>query len=434
MPSELGLLLISFALILGNAFFVAAEYALVSARKSRIEGLAKRGSRAAKRLLAAIDDMAPYVASIQIAITMFGIGIGIYTEPFIRAQVSNLVGAAIGPTFSNILSFLVAVYLTVVFGELVPKFVTLHLAERIALAVIHPLYWFNKFFTPLVWVVEPSGALFMRLFGINVKESEDGAVPKEELLMLVRSGGAAGVLEKRHAELVTRALRLDVLDARDIMVHRLDVKWLDAGLDRDGLLRQLRRIPFNRIPICRGDIDDMVGIAYLHDIVVRFTEPDFSLEKIARPVVAIPENLTMEKIVETMRSEKTQMLVVMDEYGGTSGIITLEDVVEEVFGELEDRLESERPAIETHAGGRISARGEVRYDELVSRLNLDLDPEDNTDTLATMIINGIERIPRTGDFVETPVGTLRVENMARRRITRVGIQLNPGLLAEDSGE
>lgn len=431
MPPELGLLLTSIALILGNGFFVAGEYALVSARRSRIEAIAKKGSRSGKLLLDAIDDMSPYVAGIQIAITMFGIGIGIWTEPFIRSQVEHLVGASIGSTLSYILSFLVAVYLTVVFGELVPKLLTLHMADRLALIVIQPLYWINKLLTPLVWIVEPSGAFVLRLLGIKVGSSEEGVVPKEELLMLVRSGGAAGVLDKRHAELVTRALRLDVLDAQDIMVHRLDVKWLDVSLTKEQLLRQVRMIPYSRIPVCRGDIDDMVGVAYLHDIVVRFNDADFTLEKIARPVIAIPENLPMEKIVETMRTEKTQLLVVMDEYGGTSGIVTLEDVVEEVFGELEDRLESERPAIEVHPGGRVSARAEVRYDELVSRLHLNIDIGDATETLATMIIDRLERIPKAGDFVDSPVGQMRVENMARRRITRVGIQLLPELLGEE---
>lgn len=431
MSPDLGLILISIALILGNAFFVAGEYALVSARRSRIEGMAKKGHKTAKRLLEAIDNMSPYVAGIQIAITMFGIGIGTMTEPFIRDKVSALVGTSVPPVVSASLSLLVATYLTVVFGELVPKYVTLQAAEKIALVVITPLYWVVKILSPLVKVVQFSGAAVLRIFGIKIGQSEEDVVPKEELLMLIRSGGAAGVLEKQHADMVTRALRLDVLDAQDIMVHRLDVKWLDISCDRAQVMARIKAIPFNRIPVCRGDIDDMVGIAYLHDIAVHFDDPDFSLEKIARPVVAIPENLTMEKIVDTMRAEKTQMLVVMDEYGGTSGIVTLEDVVEEVFGELEDRLESERPVIETFPGGRVSARAEVRYDELITRLGLDIEPGENTDTLATIVINSLDRIPRTGDAVDTDLGLMRVENMARRRITRVGLQLSTELVPKD---
>jgi len=172
----------------------------------------------------------------------------------------------------------------------------------------------------------------------------------------------------------------------------------------------------------------MIGVAYLHDIVLHMDDEEFSLPKIVRPVVAVPENLTMAKILEMMRVEKTQMLIVSDEYGGTSGLVTLEDVVEEVFGDLEDSLESERKPIEQHANGRVSARASVRIDELVTALNLNVDLGENTDTLATIVVNALGRVPRTGDNVTTPLGTMRVENMARRRITRVSVQLAPGLL------
>jgi putative hemolysin len=219
-----------------------------------------------------------------------------------------------------------------------------------------------------------------------------------------------------------------VLSARDIMIHRLDIKWLDESLTHEQLMVKLKEIPFTRLPVCRGDIDDMVGVAYLHDIVKNLDRPDFSLQKVARPLVAVPENLTLEKMVATMRDNKTQMLIVMDEYGGTSGLVTLEDVVEEIFGELEDRLESERPQIEPLPGGRISARAEVRMDELINQLGLPIDTDDQTDTLATMIVNALGRVPRPGDSVASDIGILRVENMARRRITRVSVQLNPKLL------
>jgi CBS domain containing-hemolysin-like protein len=169
----------------------------------------------------------------------------------------------------------------------------------------------------------------------------------------------------------------------------------------------------------------MIGVVYLHDIVKHLADEPFSLEKIARPVVAVPENLTMARILELMRVEKTQMLIVSDEYGGTSGLITLEDVVEEVFGELEDSLESERKPIEQYPSGRISARSDVRIDELATFLGLSVDLEDNTDTLATIVINALGRVPRTGDSVQTEFGLMRVENMARRRITRISLVLSP---------
>jgi CBS domain containing-hemolysin-like protein len=189
-------------------------------------------------------------------------------------------------------------------------------------------------------------------------------------------------------------------------------------------MRAVAAIPNTRVPVCRGDVDDVAGILYLHDFVRHWEDKDFDLEKILRPVVAVPENLTLDKIVERMQESRCQILIVADEYGGTAGLITLEDVVEEVFGELEDRIETERPTIELHPGGRVSARAEVRFDELVSRLGLDLPDDPSTDTLAQIFADRLERVPRMGDTIDTHLGVMRIENMARRRITRVSLQLN----------
>ena len=424
MSPDIGKLFASILLILGSAFFVAAEYSIVSARKSRIEGLARKGHRGAKGLLKILADMSPYVASVQIAITMIGIGVGSLTEPFIAQWLQNLIGPSLPKAAQpvvSVLSIVLVTFLVVVFGELVPKYAALKASDRIALLTFRPLSWFTALFKPLVWLVQAAAGLVLKPFGVELGHDGGEGIPKEELLMLVRSGGAEGVLDKTQAELVTRALRLDTLYARDIMVHRLDVKWLDASLSREATLHRIVECPYSRIPVCRGDVDELLGIVYLHDIVKNLGNDDFSLEKLAREVVTIPENLSLERIVTTMREQKTQMLIVTDEYGGTSGIVTLEDVVEEVFGELEDGLESERPPIEVGPHGRLTVRAEVRVDEVLDFLGVAYDEAD-TRTLAQTIVDGLGRIPRTGDCVEVPLGTLRVENMARGRITRVAIQ------------
>lgn len=428
------LIAVSILLILGTAFFVAAEYSIVSARKSRIEGLAKKGHRGAKGLLRVLNDMSPYVASVQIAITMIGIGVGSITEPFIAHWLQSLFPKDLPravQTLVAVLSIVLVTFLVVVFGELIPKYAALRASDKIALVTYRPLSWFTALFSPLVWLVQAAAGLVLRPFGIDLRHEKGEAVAKDELLMLVRSGGAEGTLDKAQAELVTRALRLDALFARDIMVHRLDVKWLDASLSREATLHRLAEVPYNRIPVCRGDVDEFLGIVYLHDIVRNLGSDDFSLEALARPVVAIPESLTLERIVGMMRENKTQMLLVRDEYGGTSGIVTLEDVVEEVFGELEDGQEAERSPVETRGGGRLSVRAEVRVDELLGYLGAQApEIEPDTRTLAQVIVDGLGRIARTGDCVEAPLGTLRVENMARGRITRVAVQPRPPAVEE----
>jgi putative hemolysin len=423
----------SFLLILASAFFVAAEYALVGSRKSKLQAQARKGKKTARALVKAMDDVSPYIAGTQIGITLLSIGIGSFTEPFVTELLHPLFRNVKYPAIAHGVSLLVVTFLLVVIGELTPKYLTLKYSEQVALATFRPLMFIVTVLYPLIWLAQNTAGLILRPFGVSPRPDAAEALPKEELLLLVQTGGAEGTLDKTHAEMVTRALRLDVLAARDIMIHRLDIKWVDVSLSKPALLNRLKTIPFTRIPACRGDIDDMFGVLYIHDVIKSLDAPSFSIEKIARPLVAIPENLTMERIVQTMRDEKTQMLIVMDEYGGTSGLVTLEDVVEEVFGELEDRLESERPVVEQFPGGRVSARADVRYDELVSRLRLPIDPGDNTDTLAQILVDALERVPKPGDSAETPLGLMRVENMARRRITRVSLQLPPSLAPPPDG-
>lgn len=413
---------VSLLLIFGNAFFVMAEYALVGCRKAKMESLAKRGNRSAKLVAQALGHISFYVAGTQVAITMFSIAIGSVTEPWITESLSDLFGVNVNRSISFVVALVLVTYVTVVLGELVPKYVTLFKPDRVALLTIRPLMFFVALLKPLIWVIQRSGAIAVLPFGINLAKIGSGAMPKEELLLLLKAGTTEGVLDEVHAEILSRAVQLDKLMAKDIMVHRLDIQWIDIQTPTDRLLDEFAEIRHSRVPVCRGDIDDVAGIVYLHHIVKGLKEPGFTLEKALISPELVPENLTLDRIVLRMREARTQMLIVMDEYGGTSGLITLEDVVEEVFGDLEDRLESERPPIEIHQNGRISARADVRFDEIIAKLNIELD-EVSTDTLANMLVTNLERVPKLGDSIETQIGLLRIENMSRNRITRVSLQL-----------
>lgn len=421
MPGEqLIVVLVSIGLLLGSALFVAAEYGLIGSRRSRIESLAKQGNRTAQKLLGSYQDLPGQIAVIQIGITMIGVGLGAITEPLITSWLNSLLGDWAGGGLSVLVSLVIVTYFVVVVGELVPKYATLRAPERVALFLFRPVAFLGLLLKPLVWLVKRSGALVLRPFGISMDAAETESISKEELMLLVRSSGA-DVFELEHAQVVSRALRLDQLSADDVMIHRLDIQWVDLNTPREELLERLGRTSHSRVPVCREDIDDVVGVLYLQDVVKHWASPDFALERIMRPVVAIPENLPLNKVVAQMRDSKTQLLIVLDEYGGTSGLITLEDVVEEVFGELEDQLESERPPIELVSANRVSARGEVRCDELIRFLGLE--DEGDTDTLAQKLVEGLGRVPKLGDTVDFPLGKLRVENMARRRITRVSVML-----------
>lgn len=429
MDSPVNAILITIALILGNAFFVATEYALVSTRRTKVEALARQGSVKAVGLLRVLDNVSHSVAACQIGITLMSLALGSVSEPSLSHLMQRLVGDQIDPRISFVLAFTLVIFGLVVFGELVPKYFALDKAENLALTVYRPLSWFTAICTPVIWLAQKAAGLVLKPFGMEVPEERDDSLSREELDLLVRDVQDEGILDKVHGEFVTRALRMDALVAKDLMIHRLDIKWLDASKPKQVAMAQLKTIPHNRIPLCNGDIDELIGIVYLQDVVKNLPASNLDFRAIARQPVVVPENLTIDRVVTTMRESKSQILIVSDEYGGISGLLTLEDVVEEIFGELDDRLEGDRPPIERFRN-RLVARSEVRYDEVVRFLELDDPTEPNTDTLANMIVENLGRIPKLGDRIETPLGILRVDNMARRRITRVSILLNDKVMTE----
>lgn len=419
--SDLVFALVGLLFFAGSAFFVAAEYSLVSAREGRIAPAAKKGSSADKLALKAMGEQSRYVAGTQVAITFLSIAIGAVLEPWLTGKLDPLFPKSVPQWAISLVSIVVVSYPLVVLGELVPKYLALKFPESILRLVVRPLGWVVTLLKPVIWLFQKSGELVLRALNIPT-DSGGAAISREELHFMIRSGEESGGIHEDHADVVSKALRLDELDAEDAMLHRLDIKWLDAGATKDEVLEQLAQIGHSRIPVCRGDVDDIVGIAYLNDIVIHLQKPDFNLEAIARPAVYVPESLTLNRLVEVMRETKTQIVIVQDEYGGTQGLVTLEDVIEEIFGDLEDRLESDRPAIERTSPSRISLRPDVRYDELIDFLEWDDDTDAgfNTQTLAAIIVEKLERTPKLGDTVEIAIGRLRVEQAAKSRITRIG--------------
>jgi CBS domain containing-hemolysin-like protein len=414
--------LVGLALIVANAFFVATEYGLVGARRSKLESLAKKGSRQAQLALNAIKRMAESVATLQVCVTVCSIALGAIVEPALTVVVSKPLHF-LPQTAIQVISILLVTVPLVVVGELVPKYLTLRAPERTALLTLPVVTPIRLAILPLVWLIQRLGEWLLKPFGIAIHGDAQGSISREELALLVRSSMREGLFEEAQGGYIQGALKLDKLDAADVMIHRLDVKWIDKRLGLDEIEDALGRIPHSRIPVCDGDIDEVVGILYIQEFLRHRRRPDFALESVLRPAEFVPESLTLDRVVQRMREAKTQILIVRDEYGGTSGMLTLEDVVEEVFGELEDSLESDRPPIEQVGADRVSARSDVRYDELIEFLGMEPDDADTytTETLAEIVMTELGHVPRVGDSVSLPIGKLRVENMARRRVTRVAL-------------
>ena len=408
-------------LIALNAFFVTAEYALIGAGRSRIEVLAGRGSRSARSVFSALSNLPYYVAGIQLAITMSGIGLGWISESTIASFLEPLFEGIGVHVLATAMAFLLVTFFMVVLGELVPKYLTLRAADRTALAIILPLNAALFLLRPFTLLLETAGYLVLRPFGVNIRRQQRPVVAKEEIAALIRESRSAGVFDETHARMVTKALNLVELQADDVMIPRVDIAAVDVNLSKNELLSVLVKQPHTRlVAVVDGDIDEVAGVLHIQDVFRLLNGEAEDIRAILRPAVFVPPNLSLENLIEMMRKEKTQILIVRDEHGGTEGLLTLEDIVEEVFGELDDQVEHAQPPIERRVDGRVTMRGDVRTDELVEFLGLDDNPLER-EPISTIILTLLGRTPRLGDVVETPLGRLQVDNMARQRITRVSL-------------
>jgi putative hemolysin len=431
-PSGLlwGVVLI-FVLVGVNAFFVAAEYALVRVRRTRMEALAMQGSSLAKVVLHGLDRLSRYIAGVQVGITLAGLALGRFGEPALAALIDPLVTflfppVLLGPDASTALAtgltLLLITYLLVVLSELVPKAITLQYTDRVALLVAKPMQLAVVVFTPFVWSMNALGNGLLHLLRLTPPEEGQGTYSVEELQLLIVQSHQAGILEDIERRLMQRGAQFGDLRVADVMIPRLDVVALDLTRRVDEVLDQASQTIHTRLPAYEGDLDRIIGILHLQDLFkyTRQPQPARDLRPLIRPALFVPEIMPLEELLHTFQQRHTQIAIVVDEHGVMEGLVTLEDVVEEVFGELHDTLEAVQPSIQQTPDGRILIRGEVRLRELNEWLGWNVQDED-VDTIAGYIMKHLQRTARVGDTIDIPYGTLRVENMARVRITQVAL-------------
>jgi CBS domain containing-hemolysin-like protein len=310
----------------------------------------------------------------------------------------------------------------VVVGELVPKAITLQYPDRIALFVAKPLQLAVWVFTPLVWSMNVLGTRLLRLLRLPPLEEGQGTYSVEELQLLIVQSHQAGILEDIERRVMQRGAQFGELCVTDVMIPRLDIAAVDLSRPAEDVLDQAAQTIHTRLPAYEGDLDHLVGILHLQDLFkyTRQPQPAQDLRALVRPALFIPETMPLDELLRTFQQRHTQIALVIDEHGGIEGLVTLEDVVEEVFGELHDALEAVQPSIQQTLDGRVLVRGEVRLRELNDWFGRNVQDED-VDTIAGYVMKHLRRTARVGDTLDTPYGTLRVENMAQVRITQVAI-------------
>jgi putative hemolysin len=412
-----------FALIGANAFFVIGEFAVVTARRTTLATAAESGSRRAQAALKLMDDPVRVISTVQVGITGLGILTGAVSEPLVR----HLLGDAIPAWLAVIIAFAIVTYLSVLFGELVPKALTLDRAETLAALVARPIDLVARVTGPVVWVLEKSAEKILKPFGVEGIVVGDSVRSPEELRALVDEAEESGVIPRAQEELLHNIFDFASREARDIMVPASDAVWLDASLDPDAALGEALRAPHARYPVGDGDRDHVVGIALLVDLVAaaRGVSPAGTVRDLARPVIVVPETKDVGALLRELREQRQQMAVVVDEYGTTAGIVALEDVLEEIVGEIEDEFDLPDATLRRVDDETVEVAGSMTIDDFNETCATTLPQDRSARTLAGLVFDELGRGPRVGDTVTIDGVTLRVAAMDGLRITRLTVSPVP---------
>jgi putative hemolysin len=405
------------ALVAGNAFFVIGEYAVVTARRSGLAPRAAAGSRGAQAALRLMDEPVRVISTVQVGITAIGILTGAVGEPVVR----DLLGDGVPTWVAFLIAFSVVTYLSVVFGELVPKALTLDRAERLAAIVARPVELISHVLAPVVWLLERSAAILLRPFGVREVIAGAGVRSADELRALVDEAEGAGVIPRAQEELLHNVFDFASQEAADVMVPAPDVAWLDAELGPRAALDEVAERPYSRYPVGAGSLDRVVGMLHVRDLVIAARhQPASTTGALAQPLTVIPETKDLGALLRDLRQERRHMAVVADEYGGTAGIVTLEDILEEIVGEIEDEYDLPDDTLERIDDRTLRVAGSMTIDDFNETVGTEL-PIDGARTLAGLVFNTLGRRPREGDEVTVTDVRLAVEQVDGPRITKLRV-------------
>ncbi len=428
-------------LIIGTGLFVASEFALVNLDRAELEARRARGESRLSLTINALKITSTHLSSAQLGITLTTLLTGYTMEPALSNILRPVLTewgvpeSAVSP-IAVVTAMTIATILSMILGELVPKNFALALPRQTAKLVIPFQAAFTAIFKPAILLLNGSANAVLRGMGIEPKEEISGARTAEELSSLVRRSASAGLLEKDTATLLDRSLRFADLTAADVMTPRPSMHALAVSDSVDEVLQLARRTGHSRFPVYDEDLDDIVGVAHLKAAIAvpRERRAEVPVGAIASEPLRVPETAHLDALLAELRSRGYQLAVVVDEYGGTAGLVTLEDLVEEIVGEVADEHDRSRPRIQ-RASDSVVFPGELRPDELHDRTGIEVPEGDVYDTVGGFVMSVLERVPVVGDQVAVQRGTLEVVRMEGRRVDRVRFRPDPEQIAAmDAGE
>jgi CBS domain containing-hemolysin-like protein len=415
-------------LVLANAFFVAAEFALVSVRQSRLESAASKGDRTARLILRTTRNINYYISAAQLGITMTSLGLGWIGEATMASLFDRLfhtLGIPTRPGTDHLLGSIVAAYfvltyLHVVLGEQAPKSWALVSPEKISRFVVLPLRAFATITKPLTWVLNASSNALLRLFRLHVAEESHRVHSPEELRFLVLQSHKSGALDESDTAMLAGVFDFHEKRARDVMRPRTEVAAIPVDATTEQVWEILRRERYSRYPVYQETLDDVIGVFLAKDFWLYDGNEPFELRKFVREALYLPETRPAERVLDDLRKTRAQMAVVVDEYGGTAGILTMEDLVEEVVGDINDEYDvaARREAMETN--GVLELEGALSLVDARSDYHLMI-PDGDWSTLGGFAFAKIGRIPHLGDRAPFPGGELEIVAMDGRRVAAVRV-------------
>jgi putative hemolysin len=421
-------------MVLATGFYVAAEFATVSARRTRVSQMAGSGHSLARQLLPIMEDskaLDNYVAACQVGITISSLVLGAYGQNNVAIAITPLLvsltplGEATAHTISVTGVLLVLTTLSVILGELFPKSIAIQYPEQVALATVIPMKWSLLIFRPLIWLFNGSSNLILKFFGVHRAQEHSQVYSPAEIELLVTESTEGGLLDADEQQLLRNAFRLRELTARQVMVPRTRLVAAPVESSVSDLLEIISREGYTRIPLYQVTIDDTVGFVHLKDLFRRHVQGEQSTEGIVREVTYVPESLPAAQVWNILNKNHQYIAIVFDEYGGTAGLITFEDLIEEVFGELQDEFDQdELPLLTSDTAGRLRLRADLLITDVNEYLGLNL-PHEDVDTLGGLVFSELGHLPVVGDEITagTPPVAIRVEAMEALGVSEVSLQL-----------
>ncbi|GAA9716111.1 hemolysin family protein [Helicobacter pylori] len=427
-PSEsILMLMVAFLLVLLNAFFVLSEFALVKVRKTRLEELVKIGNSNAKLALKMSQRLDTYLSATQLGITLSSLALGWVGEPAIAKLLAALfesMNLRENPIFihsmSVVIAFLGITFLHVVLGEIVPKSLAIAKSEKAALFAARPLHVFWVVFYPVVRLFDVIAHFFLKKVGINPKE-HDGTHSEEELKIIVGESLREGIIDSVEGEIIKNAVDFSDTSAKEIMTPRKDMVCLDEENSYEENIDIVLKSRFTRYPYCKGSKDNIIGMVHIRDLLSRsiFTPEMHDFKQIVRKMIIVPESASISQILIKMKKEQIHTALVIDEYGGTAGLLTMEDIIEEIMGEISDEYDLKQEGVNKLEEGVFELEGMLDLESVEEVLHIEFDKECEQVTLGGYVFSLLERMPMEGDIIISHGYAFEVLSVDGARIKRL---------------